>query len=61
MREAEYRIIIRNLKKDERMTNFGNLLAVVGTGKAVDYLSENDLKNLDYDTYFDEEIEEDDD
>lgn len=43
------------------MTNFGTLLSKVGNGKDVYYLSEAQLKNLNYDTYFGEKNEQNED
>ena len=41
------------------MDNFAILLSVVGNGLGEPYLSEDDIKSFDYDTYFDEENEAD--
>ena len=57
LREAEYRLRIKNLNKYQKLEDLSILLSIVGNGLNNEYLSEENLKNIDYDTLFDEDEE----
>lgn len=60
LREAEYRLIISKYNKIEKMDNFSTVLSIVGNRLGKPYLSYDQPKSFDHETYFDEENEEED-
>ena len=54
LREAEFRQIIKNMNRLDRIETFANLLSTLKIGDNINFIEEEDLKKFNYETYFDD-------
>ena len=54
LKESEYRRSIKNLDRIGKLENFSTVISCVGIRDEEDYLNENELKSIEYITYFDD-------
>ena len=55
LREAEYRRNIKHLSIDEKINDFTVLLNTIKVGEELLLLNEEELKVIDYETFYDED------
>ena len=54
LREVEFRHLIKNLTNKGKLFEFAKMFSCVGIREKYDYLSEDELLSLEYDTIFDD-------
>lgn len=54
LREAEYRRLIKNLTNDQKLEYFAMIYSIVVPNSGFNFLNEEELKSIDFDTLFEE-------